>query len=116
MPIPAYMWLKDDGGAIGGSGLSLGCITLQSRSQFQTLRQALLQTTTIPARHSGLHAYGWIEVVTHGNTCPQDFQDSFVLWIVFFVREIRSHLPDSDDTDSTAAVDCHFGKIRSRRL
>jgi hypothetical protein len=55
---------------IGGSGLSLGCITLQSRSQFQTLRQALLQTTTIPARHSGLHAYGWIEVITHGNTCP----------------------------------------------
>lgn len=54
----------------GGGGHSFGCITLQSSSQFQILRQALLRTTTIPARNSGLHAYGLIEVVTHGNTCP----------------------------------------------
>ena len=55
---------------IGGAGHSFGCITLQSRSQFQALRQALLHTTTIPACNSGLRAYGWMEVVTHGNTCP----------------------------------------------
>jgi Protein of unknown function (DUF2778) len=55
---------------IGGGGHSFGCITMQSRSQFQTLRQALLNTTTIPARNSGLHAYGSIEVITHGNACP----------------------------------------------
>lgn len=55
---------------IGGAGHSFGCITLQSRSEFQTLRQALLHTTTVPAGNSGLKAYGWIEVIAYGNTCP----------------------------------------------
>jgi hypothetical protein len=55
---------------VGGRGISLGCITLQSYSDFQTIRRALLHTTTVPARNSGLHAYGWIEVITYGDTCP----------------------------------------------
>jgi hypothetical protein len=55
---------------IGGGGLSLGCITLQNYSDFQAVRRALLHTTTIPVGNSGLRAYGWIEVITHGNTCP----------------------------------------------
>jgi len=54
----------------GGSGRSFGCITLQSRGDFSRLRQALLQTTTISAGASGIRAYGWIEVITHGKTCP----------------------------------------------
>jgi hypothetical protein len=55
---------------IGGGGHSHGCITLASYAEFQGLRRALLQTNTIPARNSGLNAYGWIEVITYGNTCP----------------------------------------------
>ncbi|WP_250442177.1 DUF2778 domain-containing protein [Caballeronia sp. AZ1_KS37] len=55
---------------IGGQGVSYGCITLKSRADFQRLRQALLQTTSIAAGTSGLQAYGWIEVITVGNTCP----------------------------------------------
>lgn len=54
----------------GGSGHSYGCITLQSRGDFYRLRRALLQTTTIAAGTSGIRAYGWIEVIAHGNTCP----------------------------------------------
>ncbi|TDN61118.1 DUF2778 domain-containing protein [Paraburkholderia sp. BL10I2N1] len=54
----------------GGQGISLGCITLPSYSEFETIRRALLHTATIPARSSGLRAYGTIEVVTNGNTCP----------------------------------------------
>jgi hypothetical protein len=54
----------------GGHGLSLGCITLPSYSDFTKIRRALLHTTTIPARNSGLRSYGNIEVITYGNTCP----------------------------------------------
>lgn len=54
----------------GGRGASLGCITLPSYGDFWRIRQALLHTTTIPARNSGLNAYGWIEVIANGNTCP----------------------------------------------
>ncbi|TDN61769.1 DUF2778 domain-containing protein [Paraburkholderia sp. BL10I2N1] len=54
----------------GGRGLSLGCITLPSRTDFLRIRTALLHTKTIPVRNSALNAYGSIEVVTHGNTCP----------------------------------------------
>lgn len=54
----------------GGQGISLGCITLPSRPDFLRLRTALLHTTTIPAGNSGLPAYGTIEVVAYGNTCP----------------------------------------------
>ncbi|RQR36743.1 MULTISPECIES: DUF2778 domain-containing protein [unclassified Burkholderia] len=54
----------------GGEGVSLGCITLPSRVDFLRIRSALLHTTTVPAGSSGLNAYGTIEVITHGNTCP----------------------------------------------
>lgn len=55
---------------VGGTGVSLGCITLQNLADFQKLRQALLHTTTVPAGNSGIPAYGWIEVIAYGNTCP----------------------------------------------
>ncbi|MGF6505262.1 DUF2778 domain-containing protein [Paraburkholderia sp. 32] len=54
----------------GGRGISLGCITLPSYRDFMRIRNALLHTVTIPARSSGLRAYGTIEVITYGNTCP----------------------------------------------
>jgi hypothetical protein len=54
----------------GGHGISLGCITLPSRTDFLRIRNALLHTMTIPAGNSGLKAYGTIEVIAYGNTCP----------------------------------------------
>ncbi|WP_084169703.1 DUF2778 domain-containing protein [Paraburkholderia ferrariae] len=54
----------------GGHGLSLGCITLPSYTDFKKIRSALLHTMKIPVRSSGLFAYGTIEVVTYGSTCP----------------------------------------------
>ncbi|WP_413185118.1 DUF2778 domain-containing protein [Paraburkholderia sacchari] len=54
----------------GGGGNSFGCITLQSLADFRRLRQALLHTPTIAAGNSGLHAYGWIEVIANGKICP----------------------------------------------
>jgi hypothetical protein len=53
-----------------GAGISLGCITLLSIADFHRLRLALLHTPTMPAGNSGVRAYGWIDVVTIGNTCP----------------------------------------------
>lgn len=55
---------------MGGRGVSLGCITLHSHSDFQSVRRALLHTTTIPIHNTGLNAYGMIEVIAHGKTCP----------------------------------------------
>ncbi|MEX3856158.1 hypothetical protein QF001_001348 [Paraburkholderia youngii] len=54
----------------GGHGTSLGCITLPSLTDFMIIRNALLHTVKIPARTSGLRAYGTIEVITYGSTCP----------------------------------------------
>ncbi|NVH72801.1 DUF2778 domain-containing protein [Paraburkholderia sp. JPY432] len=54
----------------GGDGVSPGCITLPSRTDFLRIRNSLLHTMTTPAGNSGLRAYGTIEVITHGNTCP----------------------------------------------
>ncbi|MGF6982974.1 hypothetical protein QFZ99_002451 [Paraburkholderia atlantica] len=54
----------------GGRGISLGCITLPSRTDFLRIRNSLLHTMTVPAGNSGLRAYGTIEVITYGNTCP----------------------------------------------
>lgn len=54
----------------GGGGHSFGCITLQSRADFHRLRQVLLQTATVSAGNSGIRAYGSIEVIANGNTCP----------------------------------------------
>jgi hypothetical protein len=55
---------------IGGSGLSLGCITVQNIFYFQTIRRALLNTSTVPIQNTNLHAFGVIEVIVNGNTCP----------------------------------------------
>jgi len=55
---------------IGGAGVSYGCITLTSQGDFQRLRRALLNTPKIQAGHSKLSAYGVIEVITYGKTCP----------------------------------------------
>jgi hypothetical protein len=55
---------------VGATGRSLGCITLPSYADFRAIRRALLNTVKIPADSSGLKAYGWIEVITYGNTCP----------------------------------------------
>jgi hypothetical protein len=55
---------------VGGGGHSYGCITLQSLAEFHRLRQALLQTSAVHAGDSGIRAYGWIEVIANGNTCP----------------------------------------------
>ncbi|CRG49039.1 DUF2778 domain-containing protein [Yersinia wautersii] len=55
---------------VGGRGISLGCITLQHYSDFATIRSALLRAKSVPVRDTGLQAYGCIEVITHGNTCP----------------------------------------------
>ncbi|WP_081062057.1 DUF2778 domain-containing protein [Burkholderia territorii] len=54
----------------GGDGISLGCITLPSRTEFLRIRTALLTTDKIAAGNSGLDAYGTIEVLAYGNTCP----------------------------------------------
>lgn len=54
----------------GGRGISLGCITLLSYADFEKIRRAFLHTFTIPARNSGIRAYGTIEVVANGTTCP----------------------------------------------
>ncbi|VVD61942.1 hypothetical protein PMO31116_00148 [Pandoraea morbifera] len=54
----------------GGSGVSFGCITLQSYTDFAAIRRALLNTIRMPIGNTGLTAYGFIEVTTYGNTCP----------------------------------------------
>ncbi|MCL2898527.1 DUF2778 domain-containing protein [Brenneria tiliae] len=55
---------------IGGAGLSLGCITLQRKTDFSMLRNILLNTQKIPVNNSAkLMAYGSIEVITHGKNC-----------------------------------------------
>jgi len=55
---------------VGGEGVSYGCITLTNHADFQAIRLALLNTKTIPAGNSGLLAYGTIEVIARGKTCP----------------------------------------------
>ncbi|MEM5294659.1 DUF2778 domain-containing protein [Burkholderia sp. JPY481] len=54
----------------GGQGQSLGCITMPSHVDFMRIRSALLRTGKIPTGNSGLKAYGTIEVIIYGNTCP----------------------------------------------
>jgi len=68
-PLPAGIyWIIDR--PAGGRGLSKGCITLPGYADFEKIRRALLPTFTIPARNSGIRAYGTIEVVANGSTCP----------------------------------------------
>ncbi|WP_425480186.1 tlde1 domain-containing protein [Dyella monticola] len=54
----------------GGYGRSLGCITLPSYTDFHAIRKALLHTNVIAIGNTGLNAYGWIEVVAYGTSCP----------------------------------------------
>lgn len=54
----------------GPLGVSLGCITLQHRTDFIAIRQALLYTPQVKLPN-GLMSYGTIEVVLNGSkTCP----------------------------------------------
>jgi len=54
----------------GPMGISLGCITLQHRSDFIAIRQALLTTQQVELAN-GLMSHGLIEVIINGNTtCP----------------------------------------------
>ncbi|CAI1719410.1 DUF2778 domain-containing protein [Serratia entomophila] len=54
----------------GPLGISLGCITLQHRTDFLAIRQALLTTRPVKLAN-GLVSYGTIEVISHGKqTCP----------------------------------------------
>lgn len=54
----------------GPAGVSLGCITLQHRTDFLAIRQALLTTPQVKLS-GGLMSYGTIEVILNGNTpCP----------------------------------------------
>jgi hypothetical protein len=55
---------------IGRYGVSLGCITVQNLSDFHSIRRALLRTSTVPVRNTGLRAYAVIEVIANGNACP----------------------------------------------
>lgn len=55
---------------IGNAGLSEGCITFQHPSEFYVLRNCLLRTTKIKIPGSDLSAYGTIEVIADGKTCP----------------------------------------------
>ncbi|GLR10320.1 hypothetical protein COO59_06400 [Mixta theicola] len=50
--------------------VSDGCITLASQSDFKMVRNALLRTSNIPVPGTDLKAYGTIEVITYGDTCP----------------------------------------------
>lgn len=54
---------------VGGCWHLAWCITLTNVADFQRLRRALLQTPTISAGTQSITAYGWIEVITIGNTC-----------------------------------------------
>ncbi|MFE8118728.1 DUF2778 domain-containing protein [Brenneria goodwinii] len=74
--IDDYMWIEGVRRGnfrlhpVGGSNLSLGCITLQRKTDFTMLRNVLLNTQKIPVNNSTkLMAYGSIEVITHGGTC-----------------------------------------------
>lgn len=54
----------------GPLGISLGCITLQHRTDFLAIRQALLSTQGVKLVN-GLMSYGTIEVILNGSsTCP----------------------------------------------
>ncbi|WP_182500762.1 tlde1 domain-containing protein [Pantoea agglomerans] len=54
----------------GPLGVSLGCITLQHRTDFIAIRQALLSTSQVKLCN-GLMSFGTIEVVLNGSkTCP----------------------------------------------
>lgn len=51
----------------GPIGVSLGCITLQHRTDFLAIRQALLSTPQVKL-FNGLMSYGMIEVILNGSS------------------------------------------------
>jgi hypothetical protein len=55
---------------MGYHGVSLGCITLPHLSEFYAIRRALLRTDTVLVPNTSLRAYGVVEVIAHGKTCP----------------------------------------------
>ncbi len=50
--------------------ISEGCITLPHQSDFNLLRNALLRTSKMPVPGSAFLAYGTIEVISYGDSCP----------------------------------------------
>lgn len=61
----------------GPLGISLGCITLQNRTDFLAIRQALLSTQRVTLSN-GLLSYGIIEVIVNDNeTCPNSAKNPF---------------------------------------
>lgn len=50
--------------------VSEGCITLPHLADFEKLREALLDSEKINIPNTDLEAYGTIEVITYGDTCP----------------------------------------------
>lgn len=55
----------------GGRGLSMGCITLLHKSDFQLIRTLLRHTNKVSVpRAGGLLSYGTIEAIGNGDSCP----------------------------------------------
>jgi hypothetical protein len=50
--------------------ISEGCITLINRSDFEAIKNALCRAIPINVPGNDLKAYGIIEVITYGDTCP----------------------------------------------
>jgi len=50
--------------------ISDGCITLANQSDYNMMRNALYRASPIDVPGTNLKAYGTIEVITYGNTCP----------------------------------------------
>ncbi len=55
---------------VGKAGISLGCVTLYRKSDYQTLYNMLLNTQLIAVPGTKLQAYGTIEVVGYEKHCP----------------------------------------------
>ncbi|WP_166362573.1 DUF2778 domain-containing protein [Pseudomonas akapageensis] len=49
--------------------ISEGCITLSQYSDFQSVRNASLRTSTVLVRNTGLRAYAMIEVIDSSSIC-----------------------------------------------
>lgn len=66
---PGKYWIVDR--ASGGRGLSMGCITLLHKSDFQLIRTLLRHTNKVSVpRAGGLLSYGTIEAIGNGDSCP----------------------------------------------
>ena len=77
MPIPAYMWLTDDGGAairgsttVQGREGSIEVIGFNHGLSIPVDSRSGQISGTRSHANTGLNAYGMIEVIAHGKTCP----------------------------------------------